>query len=142
MKSHPCSLQLCRFLTVRHYQVNTILTGNYTPCISRGQHTTSTPSFTCGPFSVRLEQWCVCTFHPWVLDPKIDCGRGASRANLDLCVSRQAHRKFLWLDASPFMTYKCMTVPCGLALALKVFIKCIEAALSPLGLSTFVYADG
>lgn len=33
-------------------------------------------------------------------------------------------------------------MPCGLALALKVFIKCVEAGLNLLGLSIFAYADG
>ncbi len=130
MKSHPCSLQLFSFLVVRHYQGGTVLTDNYAPCISRGQYTPSTPSFTYGPFTLRLEQWCVCTIYPCVLDPTFDCGWGASHANMDLWTLKRAHGKFLWLDDSPFMTYKCMTVPCGLALALKVFIKCIEAALN------------
>lgn len=61
---------------------------------------------------------------------------------LSIVAEGQAHWKFLQLDALPFMSYKYMTVPCGLALALKVFIKCVEAALNPLALSSFVYADG
>lgn len=59
----------------------------------------------------------VCTFHP---DP-FQTGH--------VCETDQ--RECLWFNVLNFMTDKYMTVI--------AFIKCIEAALHPLGVSTFVY---
>lgn len=47
---------------------------------------------------------------------------GLTHATLDLCVQNE----LMGNCYLTFMTYKCMTVPCGLAFALKVFIKCVE----------------
>lgn len=111
-KSHPCKSQVSSFLCVKHHQRDAVLTPNYTQYTSRGQHTSF---LTHGSFPLRLEQWCVCTSHPCVLpETLIDRGHGATNANLDLCVRNEPHWESLWFDASAFMTYKCITVPCGL----------------------------
>lgn len=102
MKTHPCSQQLCSFKC----QILSRWCSTYMPSTSRVQHTSSTQSFTYGPFTLRLEQWCACTFYPWLLDAPINSGWGTSPLEISTawCLAfhvLQIHDSAMWSCSCP-----------------------------------------